>query len=230
MKVTKRQHVYQLSFLPRIFPVNCYLVEEVDSLTLVDTGMPFSLRGIMRAAARIGKPIRRIVLTHAHADHVGALDALKRELPEVFVYISNRDAALLAGDASVLSAEPDAPIRGSIPRAVTTRADVLLRDGDTVESLLAVEAPGHTPGSMAFLDTRSRILIAGDAWQTRGGIAVSGKLKAWFPFAALATWHKPTAWESARKLRDLEPSVLAVGHGRMIDHPVAAMTAAIDAY
>ncbi|WP_160036915.1 MBL fold metallo-hydrolase [Paenibacillus sp. An7] len=228
MRVTKLQTVYQMSFLPKIFPVNCYFVEENDDLTLIDAGMPFSFKGIVHMAAKIGKPIRRIVLTHAHEDHVGALDALRKEFPDVIVYISGRDAPLLGGDTSLLPTEPNVPIRGSVPRKVTTKADVFLRDGDRIKSLLAVDAPGHTPGSMAFLDTRNNILIAGDAFQTRGGVAVSGKLKPWFPFPAMATWHKPTALESAKKLCDLRPSVLAVGHGIMLENPLAAMIKAIN--
>jgi glyoxylase-like metal-dependent hydrolase (beta-lactamase superfamily II) len=80
---------------------------------------------------------------------------------------------------------------------------------------------------MAFLDTRSRALIAGDAMQTRGGVAVSGQMKPWFPFPAMATWNKQSALESVRKLRDLKPSLLAVGHGRMLMEPLAAIERAI---
>ncbi|MES9793628.1 MBL fold metallo-hydrolase, partial [Priestia megaterium] len=38
--------LYQLTFLPRFFPVNCYLVEEKDSLTLIDAALPYSASGI----------------------------------------------------------------------------------------------------------------------------------------------------------------------------------------
>lgn len=228
MQIHQENSLYQLTFLPRWFPVNCYLVEEDQSLTLVDAALPYSSKGILQAAAQIGKPITRIVLTHAHEDHVGALDALKEALPEVPVYISARDARLLAGDRLLDPGEPDTPIRGGVPRKLRTRADVLLQDGDRIGSLLAVAAPGHTPGSMAFLDTRTRSLIAGDALQTRGGTAVSGQLRPWFPFPAMATWNKQAALESARKLREYRPSLLAVGHGRMLKQPEAAMDRAID--
>jgi glyoxylase-like metal-dependent hydrolase (beta-lactamase superfamily II) len=222
-----QQNLTQVAFLPRIFPVNCYLVEEVDGLTLIDTGLSFCFRGIVEAAARLHKPIRRIVLTHGHLDHVGALDALKHSMPDVPVYISSRDARLLGGDTNLLPDEPAVPIRGSVPTGVKTKADVLLSDGDTIGSLLAISAPGHTPGSMAFLDTRNHFLIAGDAFQTRGGLAVSGKLRPWFPFPALATWCKSEAVESAKKLLALQPTLLAVGHGRMLEHPAAAIKQAI---
>ena len=56
--------------------VNAYLVEEEDGLTLVDTMLPRSDERILAAAAALGKPIRRIALTHAHQDHIGSLDAL----------------------------------------------------------------------------------------------------------------------------------------------------------
>ncbi|GJM82733.1 hypothetical protein HMSSN139_52290 [Paenibacillus sp. HMSSN-139] len=96
---------------------------------------------------------------------------------------------------------------------MASRADVTFTDGERIGSLLAVAAPGHTPGSFALLDTRSGALIAGDAFQTRAGIAVSGTVRPLFPFPALATWHKETALASARKLAGLKPSLLAVGHG-----------------
>lgn len=228
MKITRIGHLYQLAFMPRFFPVNCYLVEEESELTLIDAALPFSVKGILQAAKQIGKPITRIVLTHAHGDHIGALDGLKKALPQAQVYISRRDAKLLAGNVELEADEPQTPIKGGIPKGIQTKPDVLLADGDRIGSLQAFAVPGHTPGSMAFLDVRSRALIAGDAFQVRGGVAVSGVVKFWFPFPAMATWSKEASLESTRRLRQLEPSLLAVGHGRMIEQPVTIMSAAIE--
>lgn len=228
MKKTTVHQVTQLSFLPRLFPVNVYLVEEEDGLTLIDPGMPFSLKGILKAAESFGKPITRILLTHAHGDHIGALDSLKEAIPTAEVYISRRDRALLAGSRDLEAGEPQTPIKGSVPQNIRTKPDHLLADGDRVGSLLAVATPGHTPGHMAFLDTRSQVLIAGDAFQVRGGIGVSGHMQPLFPFPAMATWHKDTALTSARRLAELQPSWLAVGHGRMLEQPQDAMTRAIE--
>ncbi|QJC52334.1 MBL fold metallo-hydrolase [Paenibacillus albicereus] len=229
MKMIRSRHLVQLAFLPRLFPVNAYLVEEEDGLTLIDAALPYSVKGILAAASRIGKPITRIVLTHAHGDHVGALDALQAALPDVPVHLSARDARLLDGDLSLDAGEAQSPIRGDVPRKLRTRPDVLLRDGDRVGSLLAVAAPGHTPGSMAFLDTRSAALVAGDAFQVRGGFAVSGQVQWRFPFPGMATWDARTALASARRLAELNPSLLAVGHGRMLEQPSAALQRAIHA-
>lgn len=227
MKTTRIDHLIQLSFMPRIFPVNCYLVEEQDGLTLIDAALPYSVKEISRVVRKLGRPLTNIVLTHAHGDHIGALDGLKELYPDARVSISARDAKLLRGDASLEPEEPQFEIRGSVPKGVKTVPDVLLREGDRIGSLQVVLTPGHTPGSISLLDTRSGALIAGDAFQARGGFAVSGTMVPLFPFPAMATWHKESALASARKVASLKPALLAVGHGRMMVEPADSIARAI---
>ncbi|QNK56212.1 MBL fold metallo-hydrolase [Paenibacillus sp. PAMC21692] len=227
MRITKGNGFVQLTYLPNLFPVNCYLVEEDDGFTLVDAALPNNAKAILHAADQLGKPIKRIVLTHAHDDHVGALDAIKASNGTIDVYISERDSRLLAGDRSLAAGEPQTPIRGGVPKAVKTRPDVLLQDGDKIGSLLAIAAGGHTPGSMAFLDERTGLLIAGDAFHTRGGVTVTSRMRWSFPFPALATWNAEASLASAKRLADRKPAILAAGHGNLLEHPVDAMLAAI---
>lgn len=227
MKVVNYGQLTQLISLPNLFPVNCYLVEEDDALTLIDAGLPFSAAGIIDEVKRKGKPLTRIVLTHAHEDHVGALDKLKEYFPNAVVAISERDGKLLAGDKSLEPGEATAPIRGGVPKSVKTRPDILLRDGDRIGSLEAFASPGHTPGLMAFLDVRSNALIAGDAFQTIGGTAVAGQIVWLFPFPKFGTWHAGTALQSAKKLLELKPSLLAVGHGKVLTNPLEQMKKAV---
>jgi len=220
MKVTAyNNHLLQLTHLGAI---NCYLVCEDDGFTLIDTAWPSSqAQPIIKEAYKLGLPIIRILLTHAHIDHVGSLDALHDALPDAQVAISERDARLLSGDLSLDPSEPQDKRPGGY--SCKTKPTLLLHKGDRIGSLEVIATPGHTPGHLAFLDTRDRALIAGDALQTLGGVAVSGTVKLLFPLPALATWHKGLALESARKLLALQPSLLAVGHGRMLSHPQAAM-------
>jgi len=224
MKVTT--HGNYLIQLTRLVAFNCFLVREDDGFTLVDTGLSGSAKNILEAARQQGAPIVRIALTHAHVDHVGSLDALRDELPDAEVVITARDARFLAGERSLDPGEPQDKLRGGYVTC-KTRPTRTLAHGDRVGSLEVIATPGHTPGHAAFLDTRDRTLIAGDAFQTQGGIAVSGIIRPLFPLPALATWHKPTALKSARLLCELEPRRLAVGHGRVLTDPVPAMQRAI---
>src|SRR5207302_4375291 len=143
------------------------------------------------------------------------------------VSMSERDATILAGDKTLRATEPQSEVKGYFVK-VDWKPDRLLKPGDRVGSLEVVAAPGHTPGHVAFIDVRDRSLIAGDAFQTRGGVAVSGDLRLLFPFPAMATWNKQSALASAIALRALNPALLAVGHGDALSTPVAAIDRAIE--
>jgi glyoxylase-like metal-dependent hydrolase (beta-lactamase superfamily II) len=220
------QYAFQLTRFPAVFPMNCYLVRETDGLTLIDSTMSSPAVEVAGVVGDLGLELRRVSLTHAHGDHVGGVAGVRERFPDATISIGERDARLLAGDRAPAPGEPQAPAKGFFAK-VEWKPDQLLKPGDRVGSLEVVASPGHTPGHIAFLDVRDRTLIAGDAFQTRGGIAVSGVIRPLFPFPAMATWHKPTALASARALRALNPARLAVGHGNALDDPLAAMDAAI---
>ena len=207
--------------------MNCYLVLEDDGLTLVDATTSSPAAEITAMVRELGLELRRVGLTHAHGDHAGGAGGVRERFPGVEVSIGERDAHLLAGDKGLDEGEPETPIKGYFVK-IDWKPDRLLKPGDRVGSLEVVPAPGHTPGHISFVDVRDRVLIAGDAFQTRGGIAVSGVLRPLFPFPAMATWNKPTALATAEALRDLRPSLLAVGHGNVLQEPVAAMDRAIE--
>jgi len=204
--------------------VNAFLVREDDGFTLVDTTVRGGADEFVAAARGAGGEIKRIALTHGHGDHVGSLDALKERLGgSVEVLIPELDARILDGE-KVVEGKPS----GSWP-TVKTKPDVRLKEGDRVGSLEVVSSPGHTPGHVAFLDTRDRTLIAGDVFTSYGHVAVTSHFYLRFPFATMATQDRGADLESARKLRGLDPSALLVGHGPATRDPGAAMDAAIAA-
>ncbi|CAM3088415.1 MBL fold metallo-hydrolase [Sporolactobacillus spathodeae] len=229
MKITREGSIFQLTFFPSCFPVNCYMVDEGETLTLIDTALPFSYKGILKFAEKIGKPITRIILTHAHGDHIGSLDKLTQLLPACEVIISTRDAKLLCGDLTLEVNEPQTPIKGGVPKPgeIQTKPSRFVSEGDSVGPFRVIESPGHTPGHIALFNEETKALIVGDAFQVRGGVAVSGDLKPLFPFPALATWNKEVALRSAEKLQRLSPNLLAVGHGKILHNPVKFMEQAI---
>lgn len=226
MRVTTiDQHLIQLT---QWGAVNCYLVREIDGFTLVDTCYRGVDRFILEFAAKASVPVKRIVLTHAHRDHVGSLDGLREKLPNAQLMISVRERRLYEGDFSLDADEPKSKIsRADFPRC-KAKVDRAVSEHDLVGSLRVISAPGHTPGQIALFDSRNAAVIAGDAFSSLLGLSVAGHLNWLFPFPTLATWNVRNAFASAEKLTHLEPWYLALGHGPVLRDPVAMMKAAVE--
>jgi glyoxylase-like metal-dependent hydrolase (beta-lactamase superfamily II) len=215
--------------LTRFGFVNCFLVREPDGFTLVDTGVPGSADDILAAALTLGAPVLRILLTHAHMDHVGSVDALVERLGRSHVeLLSNaRNLSLLRQppDTTTHTGEPKDKIKGGVPgiKSVPTH---LVAEGDLVGSLRVIDTPGHIPGHMSFLDERDGTLYAGDALVAVGHLSVCGWTPWYFPSNPF-TWHKPTALASAKKLLAYPIERFACGHGDLKSGSIPTLRAAI---
>lgn len=225
MKITPLSPtVTQLTFLKFS---NVYLLRESDGFTVVDTSIGGKAQDIANAAQQQGAPIKRVLLTHAHGDHVGSLDKLRASLGTVDIAISEREAPLLHKDLSLRPGEPQQKPKGSFP-GVQSRPTHTLTEGELFGSLRCIYTPGHTPGHMSFLDERDGTLFAGDALIGMGGqLSLVSSPPWWFPLPKLATWDKPLADASAKKLLGSEPRLTCTGHGAAIANGRAELRAAL---
>lgn len=227
MRIIKYKSLYQLTFMPKFFPVNIYVIEEEKALTLIDTGLSVMVPKILRFSESLSKPITRILITHCHDDHIGGLPKLKEALPYAKIIVPERESRFMNGDFSLDSDEPNLPLKGGYPKEVIHIWDETIHHGDRIGSLTAIWTPGHTPGMTSYWSTQDKILIVGDALQTKGGLAIAGMTNWTFPFPALATWSKELAIKSAEQILEIVPDVIAPGHGNLLHKPSLELKKAI---
>ena len=151
----------------------CYLIEGDEAALLIDglTGVG-SLRAFVRELTE--RPVT-LAVTHGHIDHVGAA----WEYGEVF--INPRDIPLMYSPMHsdvqsrlgfVGARDGRGPKRATEPTAadVPPARPVItypLREGDVFDlggvRIEAIEVPGHTEGTLVFLDRAARVVYSGDA-------------------------------------------------------------------
>jgi glyoxylase-like metal-dependent hydrolase (beta-lactamase superfamily II) len=159
--------------------VNWYLIERGGRLTLVDAGMRGYWPQLGRALAALGRKVEEVeavVLTHAHADHIGFAHQVKansdatvwvherdaepglRRFPPMHLYLRPTAWPLLAhGLRNGLLATPDAAeVR------TYTDGEVL----DVPGRPRVRHLPGHTRGNCALHLPDASVVFSGDALVT----------------------------------------------------------------
>lgn len=141
------------------FEQNCSLLccEHTDKAAVVDPGG--EMGRILEVANDARAEIEKILVTHAHIDHAGAVAELANAL-KVPVEGPHRD------DQFWIDALPEQSRMFGLPKVQAFTPDRWLQDGDTVsfgQVVLEVRhCPGHTPGHVIFFDADSRLAIVGD--------------------------------------------------------------------
>lgn len=198
--------------------VQAYAIRHRDGFNLIDTGIADGEEAILRSLASIEQSaledvrVYEILLTHGHDDHTGAAAALAKRTG-ARVLSSAVDAPVIEGEQP--AAAPQLAdwemqlyeqIHPHVPPAAPVPVDDRLADGaalDWIEPARVIAAPGHTPGSVAVLFARAKVVIAGDAIATREGEPMLGVFNS----------DPGQAVESFRNLAELDVDVVCVGHG-----------------
>jgi glyoxylase-like metal-dependent hydrolase (beta-lactamase superfamily II) len=152
--------------------INSFALRDDDGgITLIDAGLRWASGPILAALTTLdAKPadVRRIVLTHSHSDHAGALATLA-ETTGAGVHAHEREAIYLREGRIPPSGGGRAArlldrINRRMVRPVTVAEE--FRDGAVIPAaggLRVVHTPGHSPGHVSLLHEPTGVLITGDA-------------------------------------------------------------------
>jgi glyoxylase-like metal-dependent hydrolase (beta-lactamase superfamily II) len=127
------------------------------------------------------KRIEYILLTHTHADHIGALPHLKRKWPHLKVVASAPGAKILntrelynefllvdLGIAQLMRAKSEIDEIPPTPEDYQFEVDLLVKGGDTLDlgngvKWEIIDTPGHSPCHISAFETSEKTLMVGDA-------------------------------------------------------------------
>ncbi len=216
-----------IELLPRLHQVNlefgqAYLWHDGDELTLVDTGVPGSAEQFEAAIGTLGlsrSAVRRIVLTHGHEDHAGSAAEI-HAWHGAPVHAHHADAPVVRGERG--RAEPvltdfERPIWEQVSAlGITTLAippapvAVELTGGEELDfgdGARVLSIPGHTPGSIAIHLPAHGVLFAGDTVATTPEHGV---------IPGVFNLDRAALLDSYRRLADLDPDIVCVGHGASV--------------
>ncbi|MBB6454265.1 glyoxylase-like metal-dependent hydrolase (beta-lactamase superfamily II) [Salirhabdus euzebyi] len=136
---------------------NCYIIHDETDAIIIDPGADGNIVGNYLKEMHV-HPIA-ILLTHAHFDHIGAVDELRKEF-NLDVYLHEKEQSWL--EDSLLNGSQlfgvTAPIK-------TSPAEKTLEEGLLTLGKFKMEVcytPGHSPGSVSFLFKEEGFGVVGD--------------------------------------------------------------------
>ncbi|MCP8616854.1 MBL fold metallo-hydrolase [Salirhabdus salicampi] len=135
---------------------NCYVLQKGKEALIVDPGGDEE-KIVSYIKQEELKPLA-ILLTHAHFDHIGAVDVV-RDTFHIPMYVSKVESEWL-GDPQLNGSQ-----FFSLPPVVVKEADHFIEEGPHTIGPFAirvVSTPGHSPGSLSFCFDEEGIVVSGD--------------------------------------------------------------------
>jgi glyoxylase-like metal-dependent hydrolase (beta-lactamase superfamily II) len=223
--------------------VNWVILRDGTDLTLIDGGWANEVGQVeesIRAVGRRPEDVRAILLTHAHVDHIGALNSFhERYGTPLFmdvneVHHAHREYLEQAGPLAIAPHlwRPEVAVwtlrvarAGALKRITLPHAQPFDREGalDLPGGPVPIATHGHTSGHSAYFIPGAGAVATGDGLITAHAISRFDG-----PQVLGGTFdHDPAAAiEALTPLEDLDASIVLPGHGPVHRGPIAAAVAA----
>lgn len=218
--------------------VNMVLIREGRELTLIDAGWLRDAKVIEESIVALGhrpEDVRAVLLTHAHLDHVGALNHLHRRYG-IPVYTSGIEVAHAHGDVHESATPLDVVSRltdrstigwavritcaGGLLKNTVPHAEPFPVDGalDLPGRPVPVPTPGHTSGHSVFHLPSVGVIATGDALVTAHP---TSKITGPQPLPDFFNHDTPATLASYSALVALPADIVVPGHGPVWRGPIA---------
>lgn len=142
------------------FSTNCYVIESAGELIVVDPSNQSEKEHLALISEIESRDavLKRILLTHAHIDHIFGCARLSRHFDVGIEVHASERVLLQRGEtqAAMFGVELEAPPE---PVAVIEPGSTIAF-GNVVWDVL--HTPGHSPGSVSFVDRKARLVLSGD--------------------------------------------------------------------
>lgn len=199
---------------PFSLSVAVWLVQGAGGWTLIDTGPPDQADVLVSAIARTtrGQGPGRMLMTHAHYDHSGGMNAVYVQWqPQVLCH--KAEVGIITGERDYRDLPTSNPLfwitREIVPAPqIGLSVTHALERGESVDGMVVIHLPGHTPGHIGFLHSTDQAMICGDALMNRNN-RIS-------PPFRVATADPRLARASIERLGDLDFKHLLPSHGSAI--------------
>jgi len=195
-----------------------YLIQDPDGLTLIDTSIAPRANAILKQIEAAGfkqTDVKRILITHAHPDHIGALHKVQ-EATGAAVWAGQLEADVIESKSPIVT-PPREKVGGLwkffIPPATYSKPPTpvsrIFKDNEVLSEvfggMVALHTPGHAVDHFSFWQPERRILITGDV------IFNMFRLTLPLPFVTVDMEQDK---RSAGRLIALNPDLICFGHGK----------------
>ena len=195
--------------------VACYLIDTGDGLVLIDTAMHESAYLMIENIRKLGyelTDIKKILLTHAHIDHIGAARTMK-ELTGAKLYLGARDLEFLHERRDLIANNGEYTCGEFEPDELYDDAKPISQGHITVRT---VSTPGHTPGctSMFFdvTDKNGRTLKCG----IHGGVGLNTLNREYFEEKRQPVSLRDEFIEGLKKLDKMDVDICLPSHTNQV--------------
>lgn len=137
---------------------NCYILEDAENKKCAIIDPADNVGRILQETENLGLEVSCILITHAHFDHILALNDLYKKTG-ARVYIGHHDKKALKDPALNLS--------GYMGEIFVFPGDAYeISEGSKITfgniTLKVIETPGHTPGGVCYISEKDECIFTGD--------------------------------------------------------------------